>query len=209
MDLLKPLGIKSKVRNLEKLNYSSKDKKSIDNLLKKNNIGKKDFIVGLGVGTAESSKSRMWPAERFAELADYLIKKHKAKIVFIGNDKEKNLINNIINSVKNNENCLNAAGKTNVREMFYLIGLCNLFIGNDAGLIHVAAAQNVKTIGLFGCNLPVRFSPFGKNNIAIRKQTGNPCINVHKGQVIECKYGKENICVKKIKVADVLAKLNK
>jgi len=209
MDLLKPLGIKKQVKNIEKLNYSSQDKNNIDNLLKNNNIGKDDFIVGLGVGTAESSKSRMWPAERFAKLADHLIKKYNAKIIFVGNYEENNLINYIINFIKNKEKCVNAAGKTNVREMFYLISLCRLFIGNDSGPMHIAAAQRVKTIGLFGCNLPVRFKPFGKNNFSIRKQTGSPCINVHKGQVGECKHGIENACVKKIQVDDLTNLVNK
>src|SRR3989338_5583668 len=49
MDLLKPLGIDKKAKNLERLNYSEKDKEKIDSLLEDNNISKKDFIVGLGI----------------------------------------------------------------------------------------------------------------------------------------------------------------
>jgi len=205
MDLLKPLGIKKTVKNLEKLNYSNADKKTVDNLLK--NIGKN--IVGIGFGAAESVKERMWPKERFAKVADYLIEKYNAKIILIGNKNEEKLGNEILNLIKNKDNAFNAAGKTTLREMFYLISLCKLFIGNDSGPMHVAAAQNVKTIGLFGCNLPVRFAPFGKNNIGIRKQTAKPCINVHKGDVGKCKFGMENACVKKIKVEDVVKLISK
>lgn len=210
LDLLKPLGIKKTVEKLIKLNYSSNDKKSVDNLLKKYKIGKKDFLVGFGVGAAESAKSRMWPKERFAKLADKLIKKYNAKIILIGSNEEKKLINKLQNLIINKKNSINVAGLVNVRGMFYLISLCKLFIGNDSGPMHVAAAQGVTTIGLFGCNLPVRFKPFGKNNYYIYKKINqNACINVHKGKVGECKHGIENACVKKIQVDDAMEVVDK
>ena len=209
MDLLKPLGINKKVKSLEKLDYSNDDKNKVEKILEDNNISEKDFIVGLGIGAAESVRERMWPKERFAAVADYLIKKYNAKIIFIGNKEEEDLANETQNLMENKDNSLNLAGKTSIREMFCLISLCKLFVGNDAGPMHVAAAQRVKTIGLFGCNLPIRFSPFGKSNIAIRKQSGEACINVHKGQVGKCRYGIENACVKKIQAEDVIKVINK
>jgi heptosyltransferase II len=210
LDLLTPLRIKKRIDRLPKLSYSRNDKLNIDKLIKKFNIGKKDFIVGFGVGAAESAKSRMWPADRYAKVADYLIKKYKAKLILIGNDEEKKFIEGIQGLMENKSNSFNAAGLINVKEMFYLISLCRLFIGNDSGPMHVAAAQGVRTIGLFGCNLPVRFGPFGKNNFAIyKKKNKNACINVHKGEVGECRFGKENSCVKKIQVNDVTKLIDK
>ena len=210
LDLLKPLGIKKIVEKLSKLNYSNKDKNNVEKLLKKYNIGKKDFLVGFGVGAAESSKSRMWPKDRFAQLANQLIKKYNAKIFLIGNNEEKDLINKLQKAIEKNNKSFNVAGLINVKEMFYLISLCKLFIGNDSGPMHVAAAQGVKTIGLFGCNLPVRFGPFGKNGYFVYKKLNQKaCINVHKGEVGECKYGIENACVKKIQVSDVVSIVDK
>jgi len=210
LDLLKPLGINRKIDRLNKLNYSQSDKKNADSLLRKFNIGKKGFLAGFGVGAAESAKSRMWPKDRFAKVADYLIKKYKAKIILIGNNEEKKFINELQNLIENKGNSFNAAGLVNAREMFCLISLCKLFIGNDSGPMHVAAAQGVKTIGLFGCNLPVRFMPFGKNGYYIyKKGNQDACINVHKGQVGECKFGKENACVRKIQVNDVIEIIGK
>jgi len=210
LDLLKPLGIKKTVDKLPQLNYSRIDKKNVDRLLKKYNINKKNLLVGFGVGAAESAKSRMWPKERFAEVANKLIKKYNAKIILIGNKGEKNYIDDLQDLIENRNNSFNTAGLINVREMFYLIGKCKLFIGNDSGPMHVAAAQGVKTIGLFGCNLPVRFAPFGKKNHSIyKKNNQKACINVHKGQVGECRHGIENACVKKIQVDDVMNVVNK
>ena len=210
LDLLKPLGIKKTVSKLPKLNYSKNDKKNFDKLLKKYNIEINDFLVGFGVGAAESAKSRMWPKERFAKVADYLIKKYKAKIILIGNNEERKFINELQNLMENKGSSFNVAGLIDAREMFYLISLCKLFIGNDSGPMHVSAAQGVKTIGLFGCNLPVRFRPFGKNGYYLyKKNNQDACINVHKGEVGECKFGRENACVKKVQAEDVISLVDK
>lgn len=210
MDLLRPLGIKKGVKSLERLSYSNSDKNNVDSLLKENNIARKSFIVGFGIGAAESVRERIWPEERFASLADYLTDNYNAKIILFGNKDERNLADNIIGMTDNKSKVLNFAGKTSLREMFYLTTLCKLFIGNDAGPMHVAAAQGVTTIGLFGCNLPVRFKPFGKRGFYIyKKESQEACINVHKGEVGKCKFGKENACVRKIHVGDVIKIVDK
>ncbi|MBI2653126.1 glycosyltransferase family 9 protein, partial [Candidatus Woesearchaeota archaeon] len=90
------------------------------------------------------------------------------------------------------------------------------FIGNDAGPMHIAAAQGVKTIGLFGPNLPIRFGPYGKGNTSLYKGYNcefSPCINVHKGQVPDCLYPRNSNdyqkCMKNISVNDVLKEVEK
>ena len=208
-DLLKPLDIDYKVNQLVKLNHSVNDKKFIDNLLK-NKINKKDFIVGIAPGAAESAKSRMWPKENFAELSNQLIKSKKnIKIIFTGNNEEKELINKIISKIKEKNKVINLAGKITLKQLFYLITKCNLFISNDAGPMHIAAAQDIMAIGLFGPNLPIRFKPLNKQSISIYKGEickFSPCINIHKGEVPDCYYkGKDyQKCMKEIKMEDVL-----
>jgi len=207
-DLLKPLDIDYKINKLIKLNYSSNDKKFIDDSLK--NIKKRDFIVGIAPGAAESAKSRIWSKENFAELSNQLNKSKKnIKIIFTGNNEERELINKIISKIKEKNKIINLAGKITLKQLFYLVTKCNLFISNDAGAMHIAAAQDIKTIGLFGPNLPIRFKPLNKKSISIYKGKIcklSPCINVHKGEVPDCYYkGKDyQKCMEGIKVEDVL-----
>jgi len=208
-DLLNPLNINSKIDKLIKLNYSSDDKKTIDEILK-NKIKKNNLIVGIAPGAAESARSRMWPKENFIELTNRLIKKNKnIKIIFTGNNEEKKLIDEIKNKIKEKDKIINLAGKITLKQLFYLVTGCDLFISNDAGPMHIAAALETKTIGLFGPNLQERFGPLNKKSVSIYK--GNickfsPCINVHKGEVPDCCYkGKDyQKCMKEIKVDDVL-----
>jgi len=212
-DLVKALGVKGTTNKLEKLHYTGTDKKIVDLALKYSRIEKKHLLIGIAPGAAESSRSRMWPQQNFAELIEKICKKKKnVKIILTGANHEKKLNDNIIELIKDKRikrNVLNLAGKFNLRQTFYLISRCKTFIGNDSGPMHIAAAMDVKTIGLFGPNLPIRFGPLNKKSKAIyNKMPCSPCINVHKGQVPECFYGEESRdfrkCIKEIKVKDVL-----
>lgn len=211
MAMAKVLGINEEPKELVKLFYSERDRLSVDSVLEKNNIQKNDLTIGFCVGSAESSKQRIWPAEHFAKLADKLIEEKNAKILFVGSPNESSHIEYIRSLMKNYS--INLAGKTSKKALFYLVTKCNLFISNDTGPMHVAAAQGVKTIGLFGPNLPVRFGPFGKNTIAIEKYLPcRPCINVHKGQLPKCKQRKrlgEGYCMQLISVDDVFNEAEK
>jgi heptosyltransferase-2 len=208
-ELVRKVGAKHSVSKLEKLIINTNDKKVVENLLNKLGISKRDKIIGIVPGAAESAKSRMWPEHNFAKLADKLAEKYKAKIIFVGGGYERNLIANIQDLMK--QKSWNLAGRITLKQAFYLIELCKLFISNDTGPMHIAAAQGVKTIGLFGPNLPIRFGPFGKNNIPIYRGKVckySPCINVHKGQIPDCLYSRMSSdyqkCMKAIKISDVL-----
>ena len=65
--------------------------------------------------------------------------------------------------------------------------------------MHIAAAQKIRTIGLFGPNTPVRFSPYGKNNSSIYKCKHKPYVNPHLGSFEKPKH----FCMEQISVDDV------
>lgn len=215
LDLVRVLGFNYNADKLPKLNFSKKDKNFVDKFLKDNGVKKNDFLVCVAPGAAESAKSRMWPYDRYAELCDEIVAKYNTKMIFVGVLNENELIENIKNRMENKKT-INASGKLTLNQLFYLISKSKLFIGNDAGPMHIAAAQDVKTIGLFGPNLPLRFGPYGKDNIAVYKGYNcefSPCINVHKGQVPDCLYPKNSNdyqkCMKNISVDDVLKEVEK
>ncbi|MBW2969192.1 glycosyltransferase family 9 protein [Candidatus Woesearchaeota archaeon] len=208
MNVAKKIGINYFPEKLEKLKYASDNNIKIDSILKKAGISSSDKIIGFCIGAAESSKQRMWPIENFAALADKLADNKNVKIIFVGAPSETSLIENARSKMKNHS--LSFAGKTSIKDLFYLAERCSLFISNDTGPMHVAAAQGTKTIGLFGPNMSVRFGPFGKNNISIEKHLPcRPCINVHKGELPKCKQRKrlgEGYCMQLISVDDVFNK---
>jgi len=216
LDMVRSLGIIYDFERLPKLNFSKNDKSFVDKFLKKSGIKSNDFVVCIAPGAAESAKARMWPYERYSQLCDDIIDRYNAKIIFVGALNEAGLIENIQKNIENKQDTVNAAGKLLLTQLFYLIKKSNLFIGNDAGPMHIAAAQGIKTLGLFGPNLPVRFGPYGKGNIGLYKGYNcefSPCINVHKGQVPDCLYPKNSNdyqkCMKNISVDDALKEIEK
>lgn len=215
LDLAGALGISYNSGALPKLNFDAEDESFAADFLGRNGIKKGDFLVGIAPGAAESAKSRTWPLENYIRLAEELIQKHNAKVILIGSENEKILSAEIMKKL-NDKNIIDSIGKLNLRQLFCLMEKLSLFIGNDAGAMHIAAAQGVKTIGLFGPNLPVRFAPYGKNNVAVYKGEickFSPCINVHKGEVPDCLYPKNSEdyqkCMKNIRVGDVLMEIKK
>ena len=203
-NLLNPFEISYKPERLVPLKYLKKDMENVDKLLKEYSLNNKK-IIGIHCGTAETAPWRSWKKEKFAKLIEKLVE-GGFYIILTGtksddyiNKKVLNLINN-----KHSDKIFNFAGKTNLREFAYLLTKFEIFISNDTGPMHLSAAMGTKTMGLFGPNLPERFAPFGKKNVAIYKARDldcSPCINVHKGEFKDCKLNGK--CMDLIDVNDV------
>ena len=58
-------------------------------------------------------------------------------------------------------------GKSILIEIFNIMKHCKLFIGNDSGLMHMAALANIKTFGLFGPSDKFKYKPWGDGNVVI------------------------------------------
>jgi len=111
---------------------------------------------------------KIWPSERFLKLVNVLHKQsyfRESLFLFVGPANEKYLVRNILEKKKNY--ILDLFGKFTLIEIFYIMKHCNLFIGNDSGLMHMAALANVKTFGLFGPSDKFKYKPWGEGNIVI------------------------------------------
>ncbi len=197
LDLLEPFGYEvEEPEELVPLKYTDKDEEKVEELV--GSISSKKTLVGMTVSSAETSLYRRWPQRRFAQLADKLIEDYNCVVVFPDTAEEKDYVDGVIEKMDNG--AFNFAGRTDLHELFCLIEKCELYISNDTGPMHVAAAQGVPTIGLFGPQLIERFAPYGENNIAIRNCLHKPYVNPHKGEFEKPPH----FCMLKIKLGDVL-----
>jgi len=198
LDMVRVLGVTTDYNNLIALNGSIEEKKIAEKFFKHKKV------AGLFVSTAESaSKTRIWQDEKWAELADKLVEKNY-EVVFVGSKNEKNKITKIIDLMT--EPAENLAGEFFFTQTYELIKQMKLFISIDTGPLHIAAAQGVKTIGLFGPNTPTLWGPYGKKNISIYKNLNcSPCIINDKGCMPDCLRKKDRYaCMRLISVGDVL-----
>ena len=122
-----------------------------------------------------------------------------AIFVIVGPKEEWNLISSLFKSCKGK--LFNLVGKTNLAEIFLIMKECDLFIGNDSGLMHLSAASNIPTIGLFGPTNDKLYAPFGKKCFIIRTKENYQDFN-------NIEINKNKSYMHSIKVEDVFAFIN-
>jgi ADP-heptose:LPS heptosyltransferase len=125
-----------------------------------------DTVVGVHPGA--SVRRRRWPLESFAEVADRLADRHGTKtVVFV--DPEGTGAN-----ISLNNGVVIARGS--LREFMALVSLCDLFICNDSGPMHVADALGVRVVGVFTTGNPVWHRPYRRGQRFIGRGTGSDFI---------------------------------
>ncbi|RKU05452.1 lipopolysaccharide heptosyltransferase II [Candidatus Poribacteria bacterium] len=173
------------------------DKKWASDFLKTQQIDRERPLAAIHPGSPIPLKR--WAPERYAELADWLIAQKRAEILFVGVKEEIPIITEIQRLMRAESK--NIAGKTTLTQLASILHICNVFIGNDSGPMHLAAAVGAPTIGLYGPGDPTRFGPVGTKCQAIqRKQNCPPCPGT------TCRFGKDG-CMSKIQVDDVIQTL--
>ncbi|MBN2455489.1 MAG: lipopolysaccharide heptosyltransferase II [Sedimentisphaerales bacterium] len=132
------------------------DQKQVSSLRKKlGNVAESDGPIVILVPGGAFGPSKCWPAERFAKVADWLIKNYKARIIVsVSNEPaELKIAEHICNESKNE--LVNLARKPlSLGELKALFSLTGLVITNDTGPRHIAIALGRKVITLFGPNDP-------------------------------------------------------
>lgn len=114
-------------------------------------------IVALHPGGAGLNGVKRWPAERFAETADILSERWGAHILLLGGPDETDLTHTVAARMRTTPRIV--AGELPLLSSFALIEACDLYIGNDSGLLHAAAALGTPYVGIYGPTNPANFHP--------------------------------------------------
>lgn len=126
----------------------------------------------IGVGPSANWIGKTWPADRFMEVIHRLTAENgilpKANVAVFAAPGEEEPAQKVLNSVLPAERQINGIAKGTPGEVAAAIARCDLFIGNDSGLMHAAAAANIPTIGLFGPSYPHLYAPWGKHTAYAR-----------------------------------------
>ena len=158
--------------------------------------------LGINPGATYGSAKRWYP-EEFSKVAISLSSKYD--IVIFGGPTETDIAKDIEDELfkQGVKNYQNLAGKTTIPELIEKIAGLDLFITNDSGPMHVAAAYKVKTIAIFG---PTKFTETNqwrndKNGLIVTKNLDcSPCMK----RVCPLKH---HNCMKTITANDVLKKI--
>jgi len=167
-----------KIRKEVPIVIDSTVERRIDDLLGSLGIGRGQLLIGLNPGA--NFAARRWPPERYARLGDILLREYGAKVIIFGGQDDLELVERIVEMME--EEPVNLAGKTDLKELTALIKRCDHLITNDTGPMHIAGTCKTKTIVLTG---PTRTGPYGQGHLLL--QADLPCIGC--GPTSNCTKG--------------------
>jgi lipopolysaccharide heptosyltransferase II len=115
-------------------------------------------LVALHPGAGRYSLARIWPTERFAQVARALVDVHGADVIVVGGPDEVDLGAALEAQVERPGRVHVLAGRTSIHVAAALLERCDLFVGNDSGPMHIAAAVGTPVVAVFG---PSNWSAWG------------------------------------------------
>ncbi len=113
---------------------------------------------GGGKNPVRSNTQKQWPVERFVRLGNHLVRQYGAKILLIGDEGERPLTKQISGMMS--ASVADWAGRVKLGEVGALGEVADLYVGNDAGPTHIAAAVGCPTLAIFGPSDPAVSGPY-------------------------------------------------
>ncbi|KPK69797.1 hypothetical protein AMJ82_04705 [candidate division TA06 bacterium SM23_40] len=191
--LLEVVGVDNRRRRPE-VQVTSRADDAARRWLGRYSVSESDPLVGLAPG-ASYGLAKRWPGERFASVARTLAREYSVRVLVLGGMEDAGL-NGIYGL--SDASVIDLTGKTSLDEAAALIRRCELFISNDSGLMHVAAAVGTPVVAIFGSTSPTWTGPIGERHTVLAGRADcAPCF------ARVCPYATYD-CLDRIQVSDVL-----
>jgi heptosyltransferase-2 len=129
--------------------------------------------IAVAAGASYGS-AKCWPPERFAQALNRMRSERQADIILFGTPAEAEVSAAIL--VALGQPAMNLTGKTGIGELPALLSRCTVFLGNDSGAMHVAAAVGLPVVAVFGPTDPEGTAPVTRRcTIVQEKPYCSPC----------------------------------
>jgi heptosyltransferase-2 len=129
--------------------------------------------IAIGAGASYGS-AKCWPPDRFAEVLNRLQPQMDADVILFGTAAEASVSAAIASGMRRPP--IDLTSKTTIADLPALLSQCHLFIGNDSGAMHVAAAVGLPVVGVFGPTDPHGTAPVTPRcTIVQQKPYCSPC----------------------------------
>jgi len=169
--------------------------------------GAHDLIVAMHVGTGPNYNKiaiKRWDLRRFAELADALIERHGARVVFTGQGAEEaRLIEDARSAMRHREGSVSACDQLTVSELVALLAISSFVVSNDTAAMHLAGLVATPVVAFFGPTLPRIYGPRGESDLVFYKSLYcSPCLSNYNLKISRCV---DNVCMQAISANEVIA----
>ncbi|OXE36225.1 MAG: ADP-heptose--LPS heptosyltransferase [Phenylobacterium zucineum] len=133
----------------------------------------------LALAPAANWVGKTWPLERFAQAAIRLLDEggplHGGRIMVLGGPEDIGVVS-ALRHVVPMDRFIDLVGKVDLLTAYACLKRARIFVGNDSGLMHMAAAAGIPTLGLFGPSDEALYSPWGDMTRVVRGPRDYPTI---------------------------------
>jgi ADP-heptose:LPS heptosyltransferase len=158
--LLKPLGIEAGADRLEYA-VTAAEREAAEVVLKTSGVALDKPLAVIAPGSGWKGKN--WLPDRFGQVAEWLGREQGFQVAWAGGGGEETLV------PPARASDIQWVGKTTLPLLAALLESARLFVGNDSGLLHLAAALGVPTVSIWGPTRPGKWGPRGPKHRQIRK----------------------------------------
>lgn len=168
----------------------------VQDLLNSHGLRRNAFVA---VHAGASFHGRRWQPERFAAVIDEISRETGLDFVLVGGPDERKPAEQIVAGTASA--VVNLVGVLSLETLLALLEEARLFLGNESGPMHMAAAAGTPVVGLFGQTRPTRWAPVGAPSICL--QPSMPCECVARGL---CRWpdASKSCCVWRLEVEPVI-----
>jgi heptosyltransferase-2 len=139
----------------------------------------------IGICPSAKHNTKMWLADRFAEVAATLSRKLRQPVVLFGSGEvetvRSNDIEQQIRTVNPDTRTLNLCNRISLAQTAAMMDKCAVVITNDSGLMHLAAARKCNVVAIFGPTVKeLGFFPFGTRSVVVENSAlaCRPCTHI-------------------------------
>jgi heptosyltransferase II len=141
--------------------------------------GSRPNAVRIAVGAGASyGSAKCWPPDRFTKTLNRLQTQNDADVILFGTTAEAKVSGAIARGLRRAP--IDLTGKTAIADLAALLAQCHLFLGNDSGAMHVAAAVGLPVVAIFGPSDPLGTAPVTPRSSIVRERPYcSPCFLRH------------------------------
>jgi heptosyltransferase-2 len=177
LDIVRHLGVDTDDRS-EVMSLTAQEKLFANNFMRHHGIGEEDVVIAIHPGAGKINNR--WPVEKFAELANLLHRQFAVRLILTWGPQENSLGADLCRRLSFNPIIVYGLS---LRLLAALLSRTEVFVCNDTGVMHLAAAVGTPLVAIFGPTDPAEWKPIGKKFVAVRGEK-HSCESVGMQQVL-------------------------
>ena len=159
------------------LGLTEREQAAAQHFLQETGIESERLLIGIHPGG--NWEYKLWDGRNYANLASILAEKRNATILLFAGPNERELQTRVAEMMEVPPILVKM---DDLRHLAALISTCDVYIGNDTGPMHIAAAVGTPVIALFGSTSHIRSGPHGDKHTVVQSGISLGCNPCHPGR---------------------------